>query len=388
MEIEFIMPGEKATTKSILDDLESISSFGGVTQSKGKIKLGEDKPKKKKEKKDKSEKKKKNKGSSTSSLDFSLIGSGDDSDGGVSIDLDLDLERAIDEIFDEDGNPIIDPIINEQKNGYNKRKKDKNPYKQEFAEEMTLLYNLYSDVSDLTKDLEKTVKSSQGSKVRGTSKTFNETLSNLISARTTQLQIIKEMSSVKKTTVDLKMKDEAKKSKETEGQNGSMLASSYLQQIMNGGRNNFLQRVRGTTKPGFLVDSYNNNGDDDSDSDTGTIMDFDGVTPGYTDDEELNMNDFLLQRIEDEGNPFRSEDGDKLIQYEKRGVKVCVKKDSSTGDWEFIALDRDDQIVHDYPLPRHPGKIKFAGPNAIDRYGVTYRVIEYDSAAFDDNDDY
>lgn len=392
-EIEFIQLDSKPDTGSILNDLESLGSFGGTSSNtKGKIKLGgKEKPKKEKKKKDKEKKKKKDETPSVD-FDFSLISNQGDPNGGI--DIDVDLNDVIDELFDEDGNPIADPIIDEQRKGYKKRKNDKNPYKKEFAEEMTLLYDVYSDVSGLAKELEKSVKSTQNSRVRGTSKNFNETISNLISARSTQLQILKEMTSVKKTIADLRLKEEAKKGNNDDNKNQSLLASNYLQQVLNAGRNNFVQQIRGTTRPGFLVDSYlpsdsdsdDGYGDDDSPVRAGTLEEFSGVVPGYTDDEEVEMNEYLLHRLEEEGNPFRSDDGDKLIQYEKRGVEVCIKRDLSTGEYEFIAVDRDNQIVHDYPLPSSTGKIKFNGHNATDRYGVIYKVIEYDSAAFSDDD--
>lgn len=383
MEMEFIDLNAKPNSKSILDELESLSSFGGIVSSenKGKIKIGKEKTKKDKKKEKKT--KKKNKDNNVS-FDFSLISNDEDPESGI--DLGINLDEVIDELYDEDGNPIADPIIDEQRKGYKKRKNDKNPFKKEFAEEMTLLYDVYSNVSDLAKDLEKLVKSTQNSRVRGTSKNFNETIGNLISARSTQLSILKEMTSVKKTIADLKLKEDAKKNNNDDNKNSALLASTYLQQVLNAGRNNFVQKVRGTTRPGFLVDSYlPTEEEDDDSSDTGTLADFAGVVPGYSDDEEVEMNEYLMQRLEDEGNPFRSDDGDKLIQYEKRGVQVCVKRDNATGEYEFIAVDRDNQIVHDYPLPKNTGKMKFAGPNATDRYGVTYKVIEYDSAAFSDD---
>ena len=377
----------KPSTASVLSDLESLGSFGGTSaNTKGKIKLGEDKPKKKKKEKEGKKEKKKKKDKASIDVDFSLITNEENPEAGI--DIEIDLEEVMEEYFDEDGNPISDPIVDEQRRGYKKRKNDKNPYKKEFAEEMTLLYDVYSDVSTLAKELDKMVKASQSSRVRGTSKNFNETISNLISARGTQLQILKEMTSVKKTIADLKIKEDAKKNNDEGSKNQSLLASNYLQQVLNAGRNNFVQQVRGTTRPGFLVDSYlPPDGDDEEDDDSRpeTIADFRNAIPGYSDNEEVEMNEYLMDRLENEENPFRTSDGDKLIQYEKRGVQVCVKRDVATGDYEFLAVDRDNQIVHDYPLPKNTGKMKFAGPNATDRYGVNYKVIEYDSSAFNDD---
>lgn len=372
-EMEFVKIDSKPSKKSILEDLEEISFGGNVRKT-------EDKKQKKKEKK-KDKKVKKKKETPSYALDISPISTSSD-DGEEQLDIEVDLNELIDELFDEDGNPIVDPIIDEQKNNYKKRKNDKNPFKKEFAEEMTLLYDLYDNVSSIAKDLEKHIKQSSGSKTRGNTKTHADMVANLLSAKMNQLQVIKELNSVKKTMADLKLKDEARNAKDQAGDsNTSLMASSYLQQMLNAGRNNILQSMRGTTKPGFLVDSYV---DENDDGEVETMMDLQGTVPGYSDEEEFQMNQFLIDRLDDEEYNMRTSDGNKLIQYERRGVEVCVKHDVSTGDYEFIALDKDNMIVHDYPLPRSPGKMKFAGPNATDRYGNAYRVIEYDSMAFED----
>lgn len=361
--IEIVIGNTKPDSKSIMDELEAMT-FGGVVA--------------KKKSKDKTEKKAKKKSKKKKSLDFSLDIPGVEEGDDASSLLDIDLEKLIEGSFDEDGNPISDSIVDEQKNGYKKRRADKNPYKKEFAEEMTLLYDLYDNVSNIAKDLEKQVKAISTSKTRGTTKSQAEMIANLLSAKSNQLQILKELSSVKKTTMDLKLKEEARKSKDQVDTNIGIAGSNYIQQILNAGRNNVMQSLRGTTKPGFLVDSYVEEGEYEEDVE-GTFLEYHGNTPGYSDNENFQMNQFLLERIEEEGYNGRTEDGDKLIKYEKQGVEVCIQRDIATDEYEFVAIDKHGNIVHDYPLPQNPGKIKFNGPNATDRYGQSFKVIEYDS---------
>ena len=58
-------------------------------------------------------------------------------------------------------------------------------------------------------------------------------------------------------------------------------------------------------------------------------------------------------------------------------IKKCV----DTGDWEFIAVDKDNQEIVGFPLPskESTGKMKFSedGRYASDKYGRSYKVIEY-----------
>lgn len=402
--LEFINNKSKPKASSIIEGLSSLDSFGaGARGGKGKIKLENDSKKKKKDKKkkgDSSEKKKKKK--SNLDFDFDLISEEKvDADGQVTSDILIDIDIDVDSIaarFEDDGS---NPIVNKEKNKYEKRRKDKNPFKKEFAEETTLLYGLYDEVGQVVKNLEKIIKQSDGSRVRGQSKYYNEAVSNLLNAKNSQLSIVKELNNVKKTIQDLKMKDEAAKRKEGgDGNNMSHAAASFLQQTlqMPGGRNQFLQAARGTSRPAFLVDSYTSKPveeyDEESDPDAEeeeededvksykrqNLLDLKENVPGYTSDEIDNINQAIAERLEREDNGMRSAKGNKFIEYEKRGVEIKIRRDLDTGEFDFIAVDRDNQVVHDYPLPENYGKVKFNGPVATDRYGESYKVIEYSSS--------
>ena len=274
----------------------------------------------------------------------------------------------IDEILNrDDDDNIEDPIIDEQKKGYEKRKKDENPFKKEFAEELTLLYSLLDEVNKFNKELEKKYKSVEGSKTRGVSKWTTELINSMLSAKTSKLQILKEISNIKKTIADLKIKQDGKKANIEGEKSVDLLASQYFQNVLKYGRSKFVQDM-GTVH-------------DEEDEIDDLVEQIERNKMNYSSDELERIQSYIEERLETEGNPFRSEAGSKYIQYENRGVKICIKRCIDTGEWEFIAIDRDNQQVFDYPLPRKRdvGKVRFSddGRYATDERGRTYKVIEY-----------
>lgn len=359
---------------SIISDLEDISKQRDVI-------FGE-KPKKKqkeKNKKDKKEKKKKPK----NTIEVDLI-------GGPPADVEimehdeytealLDVDKMFtDEIeYDEDGQIISNTIIDSERN-YKKQKKNENEFRKEFAEEVTLLYDLLKDTGKLSKEIDKMLKDATGSRVRGVSKNLTELINSKSSTASTQLAIIKEINNIKAKAIDLKFKSEAKKNKEEGDQNFALVSASYLQGITKNGRQNFMQSVRGAS--GYLPQTSVPTEDDY----TGTIIDYEGVPQVYTEDETSHIEDLIEQRLREEGNPFRSAEGDKIIEYENRGVEIKIKLYVDTGEWEFFAVDRDNILLYDYPLPRPEDAkpIKFTGHIATDRRGIQYRVMEAYSEEF------
>lgn len=276
---------------------------------------------------------------------------------------------------------IDEDIIDEQKGNYKKLKKDENNFKKEFAEELTLLYNLLDETSKYGKDLEKDLKTIKSAKTRGVSKYSNDLADIVLSTKQTKLNILKEITSVKKTIADLKMKADDKARKSNEGENASTesLASAYFKNVLAHGRNNFVRDFAG--------------GQEDYDDDLAysiNQMKTKGVEPSDRDYDEYN--DILEERLNELDNPFRSEEGNKYIKYENSGIKLKINKCIDTGEWEMIAIDKFNQRVDDYPIPsrRDLGKIKFSadGRYASDEKGRMYDVIEYYLPENEEDDDY
>lgn len=284
------------------------------------------------------------------------------------LDVDAILMREAEE--DEDGN-----IIDEQRRGYKKLKKGDNEYKKEFAEELTLLYSLLDETSKFGKDLEKDLSNLRGSKTRGISKYTNDLAELVLTSKQNKLNILKEISSLKKTIADLKIKSEGKDKNKNGGNSPEQLASMYFKNILNHGRNNFINALNNNQQEyEFVDDEYDSVIDSLESVDKRMLM-------NPADDEDEKYNRLISDRLENNGNPFRSEEASKYIEYENRGVKLYVKKCIDTGDWEFVAIDKNRQQIYDYPLPskRDAGRMKFSddGTYATDAKGRIYNVIEY-----------
>lgn len=349
--------------KSILDEMKSLSNFSVKKQQKNETEeplVISDITNKTKEKTKKPKKKKK-------SLLIGVFDDDDDelNDGKSQQEIDeeslLDVDLIMREMEEEE---LDDSIIGEQKKNYKKNKKDSNDFKKEFADELALLYNLLDETSKFGKSLEKDLNQLKGSKVRGVSKYTNDLTELILTSKQNKLNILKEITSVKKTIADLKMKAEAKDKQKDNGTNSpEYLASAYLRNILNHGRSDFISAMSNT------------NVDPENPSLLSASNDY------VDDDEDDRYTQFMMDRLDNDENPYRSPEGSKYIEYENDDVKLNVKKCIDTGEWEFVALNKTGQQIYDYPVPskRDAGRMKFSddGKYATDSKGRMYNVIEY-----------
>jgi hypothetical protein len=261
---------------------------------------------------------------------------------------------------DEDDNDII----GEQRRGYGKLKKE-NSYKKEFAEELTLLYDLLHESKIFGKELEKIFKASSNSKVRGASKYMNDIASNIISVKNNKLSILKEISNIKKVIADLKLKETKGKSDSGEEASAERIASNYLKSILSHGRNRFIQDISDQREPHELETSYHQ---------------YDNSHANDIDDEEReDLDTEINDRLERDGNPYRSSEGSKYIEMENRGIQTMIEKNIDSGEWRFINVDRDMQKVNGFPLPNTNNvKMKFSDGSqyATDQWNHIYKIIE------------
>lgn len=360
----------KSDKKDTISQLRSLKKISKLTpeeeeETKTAFKLSEISKSKKKKKKDKKKKK--------LDMEMDVIHHGQLIDGKSNSDDSYDPTFIdIDEILSEEDaeRDISDMIIGEQRNSYDKLKKDGNQYKKTYAEELTILYDLLEDLTRFGKDLEKKYKALDSSRVRGISKYTNDLIMAILTSKSNKLSILREITSIKTKIEDFKLKAEAKAAKSENTHTVENLAASYFQKVLDHGRNRFMDHagVSGITQ--YREDD----GDDDFYDE---IMD-----EGGTNDSLANRTLAEIEsRLQSEGNIFRSAAGNKYIEYENRGVKEYIKRCIDTGDWEFIAIDRDNQQIYDYPLPRKKdvGKVRFSedGKMATDDRGRSYKVIEY-----------
>lgn len=276
----------------------------------------------------------------------------------------MDIRNIINER--EDNDDIENNLTSIGKGGYKNLKKNKNNYKKEFAEELTLLYALLDETSKFGKSLEKDLSSLKGSKIRGVSKYTNDLAQLILNTKQNKLNILKEIAMTKKTIADLTIKSE-KKQENTSENSPERLASAYYKNILANGRTNFIDNLTNREKDEkeyeSLIDIIEKN------------------NSSKTDNDDFNYDQILIDRLEVDGNPYRSEAGTKYIEYEGKGVKLYVKKCIDTGEWEFVAIDKNKQQIDDYPLPtkRDAGRMRFSddGTYCTDSKGRIYNVIEY-----------
>lgn len=369
---------------SLADEIRSLDSKNTkksdddspILLSSVRPKKNDDEPKKKKKSKKKN---------SILISDFGMDDEDYSEDGRSQQEIDEDTLLDIEKIMAERGEESDKDIIKEQKKGYKKLKKDENPYKKEFAEELTILYNLLDETGKFGKSLERDLAALKGSKARGVSKYTNDLAELILTSKNSKLSILKEISAIKKTVADLKLKADAKeKSKNSDNNNNpEYLASAYFKNIMNHGRSNFVSGF-GT---GGNDDAYN-----DPYEETITRLESNNIGGNITNDDYDDYTQIMMERLRTDGNGYRSEAGSKYIEYEPRGVQIYVKKCIDTGEWEFVALDKNNIQIDDYPLPtkRDAGRMKFSddGRYATDSKGRIYNLIEFYLPEEDEDDDY
>lgn len=355
MYIDIVLEDDVVTTDSLIDEINSLSTSKKEPKEETFYMITDNKKEKKKDKK-----KKKKKSVLSGAFDIDDEPSDMNEDDGIML---LDAEEILLDLEEES---IDESIIGEQKKGYKKLKKQEN-YKKEFAEELTLLYNLLDETSRFGKDLEKKYKALDGQKVRGVSKYTNDLGQLVLTAKANKLSILKEISGIKKTIADLQLKDaKTNSANDKAGMSAEHMANAYFKNILNHGRTDFIKRMTDEDTPDSIYDQI----------EMRKSMGYEGLSEPDIND----YSDIFEERLRNEQG-FRSEAGDKYIEYENLGVKLIVKKCIDTGEWEFVAIDKYNNIVDDYPVPtkREAGRMKFSddGSYCTDEKGRMYKLQEY-----------
>jgi hypothetical protein len=345
------------------------------------------KKEKKKEKKKDKKKKKKNENNLSSMLDDSYEFNSDIETEEYSSLLDVDND-AIKLLLSDGEDSIADVIIGEGRD-YNKYKKSGDKLMEQFGPELTYLYDLLDEVNIFGRELDKQFNFVSGSKARGMSKTSNDLTQNIISNKKTKLDVVKEIASIKKTIEDLKLKHENAVAKRAGGESSDLSneasAAMFMSNIMKVGRNNFVEALENNDEQynydmdkalNALSSEHDNDWEEDGQSNKSKFYD------GFYDEDEIDEIDELIDsRLDKEDFASRTASGDKYIMYENQQPSIMIKKCIDTGDWSFIAVNKDKQEIAGYPLPDKEtlGRMKFSadGNIATDKYGRTYRVIEY-----------
>lgn len=245
---------------------------------------------------------------------------------------------------------IFDDVFNpDGKKKKKKKKKDKNEptdYEKKFEPEAALLRNLLIDQNKFVDSLQKEydfLKSSKSTS-RGINKNITDLISNITNARNLSMQLIDKNTSLKKTIADLTMKErkELFSNSLNDSENLNDFASTYLKQMISERH----QLMNGTNS-------------DISD---------------YSADEMASIvSDTLLNSNNSEE---RSDETKKYLEYENRNVRIYVYMNpSDETDYDYVAIDENDEELYDYPLP-FKGKLTVNRSTniATDVYGQKYSI--------------
>ena len=277
-----------------------------------------------------------------------------DEEGDTLSDL---IEKAIDEAESEDN--YSKKIVKRQKGKY--KGKGKTDFEEQFTDVLGLLYDEYDKYMELDKELEAITKNLVGNKTRGMSKYAMDALSTRISNKGNGLQIIKEISATKKKIADLQLALDKTKVNVTDDEfNPENIASAYFSKIQEMGRNNFINQLNSSQSLEIPPTNYND-------------VDYTSIE---SEEEMPDLDDVLNER----DDIYRDEEQELRIKYENVGAKVVVIRNPNDMSWYFAALDKDDNVIEDYPLPDPDtcGTVRFSkdGTRMMDGNGESYKVYE------------
>lgn len=279
-------------------------------------------------------------------------------------DTDIDFYEVVetwDDEYQEDD--VTGRLSRKGKRSYNSLKESKNEYKKEFAEEMTMLNDLLEEANKFSKKLDKKYDAIEGSKTKGMSKYTNDLIQSILTAKSTKLQIVKEMTSLKKTIIDLQIKEGKRLGAEDGDESITSSANSYFREIMKVGRKDFIDTLEDFRPSVSTSDSI--------------LEEIEYANKMSEQNNELNER--IAKRLEENGTN-RSEEGSKYILYENMNVELKIKFNVMNNEWKVVAINDQGQEIMDYPTPTKAdlGKVKFSSDNkfATDKYGRSYKVIE------------
>lgn len=269
---------------------------------------------------------------------------------------------------DEEWLKVFDTICDDSKpksktkfKGWEKGKKKKNKknknaakdFSKEFESELLLVKSLSRDQAEFVSSLQKTYNHMTSAKAtsRGISKNQTDLINAISTARTTQLNMVKEIINIKKTSndLDLKYKKEFGKN-DAGGSDNAEYSSTFLSQLLGAGRKNIVTADTSALTMG-TEDTYQ------QDIEIVNLDNSDNLLNGM-----ISMSDDSPQDV--------------YMKYSSHNIEQVVYP-TEDGSYVLEAVDQDGNIIPNYP--KRPG-IKFTIESsmgvAIDQYGEKYRLME------------
>lgn len=217
-------------------------------------------------------------------------------------------------------------------------------YHKEFEPELNALKNLFSDQSKFSMSLQQMYDEIGGKKAtaRGIGKFTIDLVEAVSQSRATTLSVLDKIIGTKKTISELDMKQKEKFGKKagSEFQDNSQFASAFLAQAIKGGKDLNSSEIPFDT-------GYNE------------ISNYDDIG---------SLIESKLFGVE------RDPSVDAFLKYETSGVEVYIMMDDEN-NWDFIAEDRDGNILEDYPLPSKKKLTFYMDMNkAVNEFGEEYKI--------------
>lgn len=235
-----------------------------------------------------------------------------------------------------------------------KKKRDKDglvDYDKEFSNELRILKSMEVQQTKFVDDLTEQYKNMMASKssARGVTKYMTDLIGSITDARTTNINIIKEIIATKKIIAELSIKEREKLLKDSlsgDQENINAYANSFMKELFKTGRGNIVN------------------------------ADISGIDDDY---EEYDSEDIYRDIIDVTGDTVMSDEDrerELFLKYENVDVDISVLYHDNTGDWEFIAYDDKGNELSDYPLPsKCKLNIDRVNGTATDEYGQKYNLI-------------
>lgn len=233
-----------------------------------------------------------------------------------------------------------------------KNKEDKIDYSKQFSTEERLLATMLTDQMNFVTSLQRRLDHMMDTKstAMGVSKYMTDFIEGLNQARTLSMQLVDKKVGIKKTIADLNMKERKEFGKKDANAEKDMTAysASVLRQIM---------------------------GDRQSYVDQGSVPLADNSQVNFEDIDQFPDIDDVMSEITGD-NP--SDETNTYLKYENSGINIRIiyrGRDNDKLDYDFIAEDRDGNIVEDYPLPIKTAlSINTSTGFATDAYGERYPI--------------
>lgn len=237
------------------------------------------------------------------------------------------------------------------------KKKRKKNIESKFAPQITMLKKILKDADTTATDIRAIVDKIISSKSRYTGKGLTDLLQALNTSNSNRASIVRDISNINKTILDLTMKQEKNHPKKEE----------ESQDMEEYGVNLFRRLLSGNTSRRDMMNSaksfYSQENNEES----------------YMGEDEVNS--FIDERLENENNERRTDKGTQYIQYEPMEPHDVVMYHTTTGTWEMDAVDKNSQrMPTEYPRLSNEdvGKIRIDldQHTAFDEYGRKYPIIE------------